>query len=181
MCWFLSTFLVVNMWLAKTKSNVSTFLVVNIWLAKTKSNVSTFLVVNIWLAKTKSNGNIKSASNTSIVYYMIPKFLFHNWRSSHRSCSMEKGVRKNLTKFIGNYLCKKAFFSKFVSWGLKLYLKRGFGAVAFHWILWNFYEQFPYRTSLGDCFCNWIVNVILAIFTSLLILFSFFFCAPKME
>ena len=34
------------------------------------------------------------------------------FRSSHRRCSMKKGVLKNFTKFTGKHLCQSLFFNK---------------------------------------------------------------------
>ena len=33
-------------------------------------------------------------------------------KSSHRRCSVKKGVLKNFTKFTGRHLCKRLFFNK---------------------------------------------------------------------
>ena len=34
------------------------------------------------------------------------------YRSSHRRCSMQKGVLRNFTKFTGKYLCQSLFFNE---------------------------------------------------------------------
>ena len=34
------------------------------------------------------------------------------YRSSHRRCSIKKGVLKNFTKFTGNHMCQNLFFNK---------------------------------------------------------------------
>ena len=34
------------------------------------------------------------------------------YRSSHRRCSVKKGVLKNFTKFTGKHLCQSLFFNK---------------------------------------------------------------------
>ena len=63
------------------------------------------------------------------------KGLEYNWyRTSHRRCSIKKGVLKNFTKFTGKHLCQSLFFNKVA--GLRQ-------AVA------------GLRTPPGDCFCNW--------------------------
>ena len=41
-------------------------------------------------------------------------FLIH-YRSSHRRCSVKKGVIKNFTKFTGKHLCQSLFFNIGVS------------------------------------------------------------------
>ena len=72
------------------------------------------------------------------------------YRSSHRRCSMKKGVLVNFpTKFTGNHLCQSLFFNKV---DLQLYYKRDSGIRAFLWILQNFQEHFFYRTPLDGCF-----------------------------
>ena len=38
-----------------------------------------------------------------------------NDRSSHRRCSVRKGVLRNFTKFTGKYLCQSLFFNKVAS------------------------------------------------------------------
>ena len=37
---------------------------------------------------------------------------FPNYRSSHRRCSVRKGVLRTLAKFTGKYLCQSLFFNK---------------------------------------------------------------------
>ena len=66
---------------------------------------------------------------------------FIKFRSSHRRCSMKKGVLKNFVKFKGKYLYLFA-------------LKIGSDTGVFLWILWNFWEYLSYRTPPGDCFCQ---------------------------
>ena len=58
-------------------------------------------------------------------------------RSSQPREFYEKGVLKNFAKFTGKYLCQSLFLIKLQTWGVQLYLKRGFGTVAF---LLNFEE-----------------------------------------
>ena len=52
-------------------------------------------------------------------------------RSSHRRCSVRKGVLRNFAKFTGKHLCQSLFFNK----------------TPF------FTSLFFYRTPLGGCFC----------------------------
>ena len=48
-------------------------------------------------------------------------FLWHWYlRSSHRRCSVKKGVIRNFAKFTGKHLCQNRFFNK-VALGLQLY------------------------------------------------------------
>ena len=39
-------------------------------------------------------------------------------RSSHRRCSVKKGVLKNFAKFTGKHLCQSLFFNKIANLGL---------------------------------------------------------------
>ena len=50
---------------------------------------------------------------------MVRGSRFINNGSSHRRCSIEKGVLKNLTKFSRKHLCQSLFFNKVA--GLKPY------------------------------------------------------------
>ena len=48
---------------------------------------------------------------------------FRIYRSSHRRCSIRKGVLRNFAKFTRNHLCQSPFFNKVAGPGLQLYLK----------------------------------------------------------
>ena len=52
--------------------------------------------------------------------------LLRKWRSrsSHRRCSVRKGVLRNFSKFTGKHMCKSLSFNK-VAGRLQCYLKRG--------------------------------------------------------
>ena len=63
-------------------------------------------------------------------------------RSSHRRCSVRKGVLRNFAKFTGKHLCQSLFFNKVA------------GTSVFLWILRNFWEHFFYRTPADDCFLS---------------------------
>ena len=47
-----------------------------------------------------------------------------NVRSSHRRCSMKKGILKNLSKFTEKHLCQSLFFNKVAGLGPAILLKR---------------------------------------------------------
>ena len=89
------------------------------------------------------------------------KFLFRRLlvipsqnRSSHRRCSVRKGVLRNFAKFTGEHLCQSLFLNKVT--GLRpatLWKKR----------LWHmcspvnfakFLRKLIYRTPLVNCFCQ---------------------------
>ena len=59
-------------------------------------------------------------------------------RSSHRRCSIRKGVLRNFAKFTWKHLCQSLFFDKVARLSLQLYLKRDSGTGVFTWILQNF-------------------------------------------
>ena len=44
-------------------------------------------------------------------------------RSSHRRCTVKKGVVRNFVKFTGKHLCRGLFLIKLQAWGLQLYKK----------------------------------------------------------
>ena len=46
------------------------------------------------------------------------------FRSSHRRCSVRKGVLRNLTKFTGTHLCQSLFFNKVAALKPAALLKR---------------------------------------------------------
>ena len=56
-----------------------------------------------------SSSSEESGSTTRLVASVF--------RSSHRRCSVKKGVLKNFTKFIGRHLCWCLFLVKFQDWG----------------------------------------------------------------
>ena len=43
-------------------------------------------------------------------------------RSSHRGCSMKKGVHKNFAKSTGKHQCQSLFFNKVAGWGTSFFL-----------------------------------------------------------
>ena len=44
--------------------------------------------------------------------YIFPEFIPHNYRSSHRTCSMKKHVLRNFPKFTGKHLYWSLFLIK---------------------------------------------------------------------
>ena len=42
-------------------------------------------------------------------------------KSSHRSCSVRKGVLRNFAKFKGTYMCQSLFFNKVAGSALQFY------------------------------------------------------------
>ena len=49
---------------------------------------------------------------TSITSFTLTVSHNHNFRSSHRRCSLKKGVLRKFSKFIGKQLCQSLFFNK---------------------------------------------------------------------
>ena len=56
------------------------------------------------------------------------QILITKTRSSHRRCSIRKGVLKNFAKFTGKHLCQSLFFNKVA--GLRLWWLLLFGEMA---------------------------------------------------
>ena len=52
-------------------------------------------------------------------------------RSSHRSCSIKKGILKNFSKFTGKHLCQSLFFNKVAGLRPAILLKRDSGTGVF--------------------------------------------------
>ena len=106
-------------------------------------------------------------TNTVIVVINHKKWTFplkvslQNVKSSHRRCSLQKGILRNFAKLTGKHLCQSLFFNK-VAILLKkkpeLYLKRDSGTGFFLWIMQNFWEHLSYRTPPDDCF--WIYSTV---------------------
>ena len=73
-------------------------------------------------------------------------------RSSHRKCSMKKGVHKNFAKFTGKHLCQSLFFKNVAGFRRATLLKKKLWNKCF---LVNFakFSRTPfYRTLPDDCF-----------------------------
>ena len=76
-------------------------------------------------------------------------------RSSHRRCSVRKGVLRNFAKFTGKHLCQSFFINKEKKRRKKSFIKKETLAQV---LSCEFCEisknNFPYRTPPGDCFCK---------------------------
>ena len=68
---------------------------------------------NQWFFKTTLENHFgKEAS-----HYLLKRLFTHDdmlFRSSHRSCSVRKGVLRNFAKFIGKHLRQSLFFKNFI-------------------------------------------------------------------
>ena len=64
-----------------------------------------------------------------------------NFRSSHQSCSVRKGVLRNFGKFTGKHLCQSLIFNKAADLGPATLSKRGSCTDVFLWILQHFYRE----------------------------------------
>ena len=60
----------------------------------------------------------------SLVLQINQETIHANFGSSHQSCSMEKGVLKNFTKFSGKQLCQNFFFNKVAGLTLATLLRK---------------------------------------------------------
>ena len=93
---------------------------------------------------------------------LMENFIFHavsglakwtSYRSSHRRCSVKKGVEifKNSQE---TPVPESLFLIKLQVWGLQLYQKRLSVTGVFLWILKIFYTHLFYKTPPDDCFCS---------------------------
>ena len=83
-------------------------------------------------------------------------------RSSHRRCSVRKGVHRNFTKFIGKHLCQSLSFNKVA--GLRpqacIFIKKETLAQVFSREFRKIsMNTFSYRTPPADCFCDRLSDV----------------------
>ena len=60
------------------------------------------------------------------------------YRSSHKRCSIKKGVLKNFAILTGKHLCWSLFLIKLQAWRSATLLKRDSSTGIFLWILWYF-------------------------------------------
>ena len=75
------------------------------------------------------------------------------YRSSHRRCSIKKGVLKNLAKFTGKHLCQSLFFNKVAGLRPATSLKKRLWHTCFSVNFAKFLRTlFFYRTPPDDCF-----------------------------
>ena len=61
-----------------------------------------------WFSKTDSRELITNLFSLFLIFYLH----MYSTRSSHRRCSVKKGVLRNLTKFTGKHLHQSLFFNK---------------------------------------------------------------------
>ena len=76
-------------------------------------------------------------------------------RSSHRGCSIEKGVIKNFAKFTGMQLCRSLIFDKFscIATLSKNSIEHRYFSANFCKIFKNTFFTEHFLTPPGDCFC----------------------------
>ena len=74
------------------------------------------------------------AHSATLISQLIKK---HITRSSHRRCTVKKGVLRNFAESTGRHLCQSLFFNKVAGLGLQLYWKRDRGTGVVLWILRN--------------------------------------------
>ena len=67
-----------------------------------------------WLNCQKRNAHIY---DSSLFQFKCWKYSLND-RSSHRRCSVRKGVLRNFTTFAGKRLCQSHFFIKLQAWGM---------------------------------------------------------------
>ena len=58
----------------------------------------------------------KESPNFLMLFYsnlrLLQGYVYLTFRSSHRRCSLRKGVLRNFTKFTGKHLCQSLYFNK---------------------------------------------------------------------
>ena len=81
------------------------------------------------------------------------------YRSSHKGCSVRKGVLRNFAKFTGKHLCHNLFLNKV--WGLRpaTLLKERLTHLFSCEFCRIFKNCFSYKTPLADCFCRYLLDV----------------------
>ena len=90
--------------------------------------ISTKCAVLILLYVCKVFPSIKYWAMKSPMPIVTPKvkvktvnYFHRKIRSSHRRCSVRKGVVRNFPKFTGKHMCQSLFFNKVAGFSLKLY------------------------------------------------------------
>ena len=101
-------------------------------------------------------------------------------RSSHRRCSVTKGILKNLAKFTGKHLCGNLFFL------IKLpaacnFIKKVSNTGVFLRILPCFQEHLFYRPPPGDYCYRWLYQKEGKIFFSWMCVFCLFFSFNRLN
>ena len=78
-------------------------------------------------------------------------------RSSHRRCSVKKGVLRNFPKFTGKHLCQSLFFIKVAGLRPATLLKKRLWHRCFSVNFVNFQKHLFYSTP--PCYCFWTLLV----------------------
>ena len=95
-------------------------------------------------------------------YYEIMTCVCKNlwtFRSSHRRCSVKKGVLTNFITFAGKHLRQSLFFDKVAGLSPATLTKKRLRDKCFLVnFVRNFYENLFYRIRLGDCFLTSNIN-----------------------
>ena len=87
---------------------------------------------------------------------MILKIIFRILRSTHRRCSVKKGVIGNFAKSTGKHLCQSLFFNKVT--GLRpatLFKER-----LWHWLFFVSFGKFPRKAFLQNTSGRLLMNFI---------------------
>ena len=101
------------------------------------------LIVNLWYGFACRDLTIKSYLNK-----LSKMFIF---RSSHRMCSIKKGILRNFSKFTGKHLCQSLFFNKVAACH---FIKKETLAQVFSCEFWEISKNifFTEHVCLDDCF-----------------------------
>ena len=76
-----------------------------------------FLEINVnlnkrWIQKPGQHLSYSFFVRITVFTKFFSKFEISFWKSSHRRCSIKKGVLRNFVKYIGKHLCQSSFFHK---------------------------------------------------------------------
>ena len=88
-----------------------------------------------------------------------------SYRSSHRRCSVKKGVLRNFAKFTEKHLCQSPLFNKVAGLKSATLIKKRHWHVFFPLNFAKFLRTPFYRTPLGDCFCPYLNTFHSVLFT----------------
>ena len=86
-----------------------------------------------------------------------------NWatcRSSHRRCSVRKGVLRNFTKFAGKHLCQSLFCNKVACLRPAFLLKKGLWYRCFPVNFAKFLRTPFLQKTSGGCFSSLLVSIL---------------------
>ena len=97
--------------------------------------------------------NSKPVRFKSSLLVILWRIVRTTYRSSHRRCSVGKGVLRNYAKFTRKHLCQSIFFNNVAGLFVQLYLKKDSGTSDFQRILRDFKNTF-FKKHLQGTACR---------------------------